>query len=136
KGQRLLIAFGNDVMTRYLYDSKTFNLKRQRSEKYVKNDWTYAGDGGVKQDTAYIYDLIGNITDTSEKNVTECGIGGTNSLDREFNYDPLYRLLSANGRENSPTITPIWDDRYRSTDNTTTTGYTQHFNYDKIGNIQ
>ncbi len=136
KGQRLLIAFGNNVMTRYLYDSKTFNLKRQRSEKYIKSDWTYTSNGGVKQDTAYIYDLIGNITDTSEKNVTQCGIGGADSLDRIFSYDPLYRLLSANGRENAPTITPIWDDRYRSSDNTTTTAYTQHFTYDRLGNIQ
>ena len=30
--------------------------------------------------------------------------------------------------------TPIWDDRYRSTDNSTTT-YTQNYAYDKSGKI-
>jgi RHS repeat-associated protein len=45
-------------------------------------------------------------------------------------------VLSATGRENQPTITPIWDDSYRSDDNSTTTAYTQNYSYDKLGNIQ
>lgn len=64
------------------------------------------------------------------------GVGGANSLSRNFDYDALYRLLSATGRENSPTISSIWDDRYRSIDNNTTTAYTQNYQYDKMGNIQ
>ncbi len=136
KGQRLLIAHGNNIMTRYVYDSKLFRLLRIKSEKYIQSDWTFAPDGGIKQDTKYTYDLSGNIVGTHEANVSECGIGGTDSLERTFNYDPLYRILNANGRENSPTITPIWDDRYRSTDNTTTTLYTQYYSYDRLGNIQ
>jgi RHS repeat-associated protein len=136
KGQRLLIAHGNNIMTRYVYDSKQFRLLRIRSEKYIQNNWMFTPDGGVKQDSKYKYDLTGNIVGTNEANVSECGIGGTNSLEREFNYDPLYRILNANGRENSPTISPIWDDRYRSSDNTTTTAYTQNYSYDRLGNIQ
>ncbi len=135
QGKRLLIAYENDVMTRYVYDSKTFRIVRQRSEKYIKTDWTYTSDGSVQQDTAHFYDLIGNIIKLNEK-TTACGIGGAGSLERIFEYDPLYRILSGTGRENSPTITPIWDDRYRSTDNNTTTGYTQNYSYDKLGNIQ
>ncbi|HRO76672.1 MAG TPA: RHS repeat-associated core domain-containing protein, partial [Crocinitomicaceae bacterium] len=136
KGQRLLIAHGNNVMTRYLYDNRTFRLLRQRSEKYTQSNWEFISDGNVRQDTNYVYDLVGNIVGSNEANVAECGIGGAGFLNREFNYDPLYRLLQANGRENSPAITPIWDDRYRSTNNTTTTAYTQHYSYDRLGNIQ
>ncbi|MGE3824016.1 MAG: RHS repeat domain-containing protein, partial [Bacteroidia bacterium] len=135
KGQRLLIAFGNDTMTRYSYDSNTFRLARQRSEGYTKTDWTFETAGTVLQDTGYEYDLAGNIIKIKER-TTSCGVGGTNSLDRNFNYDPLYRLLKATGRENSPTITPIWDDSYRSNDNSITTAYTQNYQYDKMGNIQ
>lgn len=135
KGQRLLIAFGNDVMTRYAYNSETFRLTRQRSETYTRSGHTYTPNGTVHQDTGYDYDLSGNILMIKER-VNNCGVGGSNSLDRVFNYDPLYRLHSATGRENSPTITPIWDDSYRSTDHSITTAYTQNYQYDSMGNIQ
>ena len=36
KGQRILLALGNNIMTRYTYDTQTFRLLRQRSEKYVR----------------------------------------------------------------------------------------------------
>ncbi|HRO76712.1 MAG TPA: RHS repeat-associated core domain-containing protein, partial [Crocinitomicaceae bacterium] len=137
KGQRLLIAFGNDVMTRYLYDNRTFRLLRLNSEKFTQTDWTFTPQSGTtKQDYLYINDLIGNIVAINDKS-PNCGVGGTNSLDRAFEYDPLYRLINANGRENNPsTPYPWWDDVYRSTDNSTTTAYTQHYQYDKLGNIQ
>lgn len=135
KGQRLLIAFGNGIMSRYIYDHKTFRLTRNRSESFSQIGWAFSGTGNVKQDLINEYDLAGNIIQTLE-NVTGCGIGGSNTLERKFSYDPLYRLLKANGRENAPTISPIWDDRYRSTDNSTTTAYTQHYSYDRLGNIQ
>ena len=134
KGQRLMIALGNGIMTRYAYDNKTFRLARIRSEKYDKTNWDYSPDGNLKQDTAYFYDLAGNIISTNDQSPNS-GVGGSASLERDFSYDPLYRLLSATGRENAPTITPIWDDRYRSDDHTLTTAYTQKYNYDKMGNI-
>jgi RHS repeat-associated protein len=134
KGQRILVAYNNTVMTRYSYDPKTFHLKRQRSETYTKTGWTYTSGGSVKQDTAYSYDLVGNIIGTKD-NVTGCGIGGVNHLDKEYVFDALYRLLSATGRENSPTATPFWNDSYRSADNASTSFYRQNYSYDKVGNI-
>lgn len=134
KGQRILAAYGNGIMTRYAYDPLTFRLLRQRTESFTKSSWTYTSAGNVKQDSAHQYDLSGNILQTHDK-TTACGIGGSNTLDKDFEYDPLYRLISANGRENSPTITPEWDDTYRSTNNTLTTAYTQKYEYDKLGNI-
>jgi hypothetical protein len=51
---------------------------------------TYSPNSGNRQDDAYNYDLTGNILQTiSSKN--GCGVGGTDSLIREFSYDPLYR---------------------------------------------
>lgn len=136
KGQRLLIAYGNDVMTRYVYSNQTSRLLRLKSEKYLESDWVFDPQSGtVKQDLAHINDLVGNILTINDK-TPNCGIGGINSLTRSFEYDPLYRLTKASGRENNPTTSfPWWDDVYRSTDNSLTTSYTQHYMYDKLGNI-
>ncbi|TSJ44729.1 SpvB/TcaC N-terminal domain-containing protein [Fluviicola chungangensis] len=143
KGQRLFIALGNGVMTRYSYDSLTFRLLRQRSEKYSKtqvgNTITYTPQSGTnKQDDKYIYDLIGNILNI-QLSSTGCGVGGTGSLDREFEYDPMYRLLSATGRENvqgGGYPFPGWSDLVRSSDSNTTQAYTRKYAYDKVGNVQ
>lgn len=137
KGQRLLIAYGNDVMTRYVYSNQTSRLLRLKSEKYLESDWVFDPQSGtVKQDLAHINDLVGNILTINDK-TPNCGIGGINSLTRSFEYDPLYRLTKASGRENNPSPSfPWWDDLYRSTDDSITTSYTQHYSYDKLGNIQ
>ncbi|HEU4391769.1 MAG TPA: toxin TcdB middle/N-terminal domain-containing protein, partial [Blastocatellia bacterium] len=59
KGQRALIAYGNNVMTRYAYDAKTFRLTRLRSEGYSKlDDISYVPVGSVLQDLGYDYDLV------------------------------------------------------------------------------
>ncbi|MDR9399763.1 MAG: RHS repeat-associated core domain-containing protein, partial [Salibacter sp.] len=89
-------------------------------------------------DDAYNYDLTGNILQIiSSKN--GCGVGGTDSLTREFSYDPLYRVTSATGRENVPSGSypfPGWNDTNRSTDPNSTTAYTRKYQYDKVGNIE
>ena len=36
KGQRVLVTYGNGVMTRYAYDDRTFRLVRLRSERYTQ----------------------------------------------------------------------------------------------------
>ncbi len=134
KGQRILAAHGNGVITRYSYDKYGYRLKRLRSEICTLNAWQFTGSGSLKQDIVFEYDLAGNIISTLQ-NTTSCGVGGANQLLRTFEYDPLYRLISADGRENSPTITPIWDDSYRSEDYSITTAYKQNYTYDKMGNI-
>ena len=143
KGQRLLIAFGNDLMSRYVYDAENFRLVRQRSEKYsvssVGSTITYAYASGTnRQDDAYAYDLVGNILGIISSK-TGCGVGGTDSLSRAFSYDPLYRLASASGRENVPGggyPFPGWSDTSRNTDPNTTTAYTRYYSYDKMGNLE
>jgi RHS repeat-associated protein len=97
----------------------------------------------------YAYDLVGNILRTSER-VSDCGISGSflgsDALDRIFTYDPLYRLLSATGRESD---TQNQNDHLYTTsgalDNYPTSGspnsnsvraYARNFAYDKMGNVQ
>lgn len=143
KGQRILLAMGNDVMTRYVYDTLTFRLIRQRSESFTftqsGNTITYSYQSGTnKQDDKYINDLIGNITEINIRTST-CGVGGTNSLDRTFAYDAIYRITQGTGRENVTGVSypfPGWQDLTRSNTPNTTVAYTRNYSYDKLGNIQ
>ena len=103
KGQRLFVAYGNGTMTRYAYDPLTFRLARLRSEPYpspvTANSWQ--GKGEPLQDCVYRYDPAGNIVSIEER-VKACGVqnstNGPDRLVRNFAYDPIYRLTSANGR--------------------------------------
>ena len=59
-----------------------------------------------------------------------------NALRRRFEYDPIYRLLSATGREcdQPPEIAP-WEDQPRCTDLTKARPYTEQYDYDAMGNM-
>jgi RHS repeat-associated protein len=154
KGQRALIAYGNGVMTRYAYDSKTFRLTRIRSEHYAKSDEiTYRPMGPTLQDLGYGYDLVGNIIAIGDRapasgipnNPDALSAGDPmlahllvsgNALNRRFDYDPIYRLVSATGREcDHPPDGLPWEDRPRCTDLTRARAYTEHYVYDAMGNM-
>jgi len=106
KAQRVLISYGNGVMTRYSYDSKTFRLARMRTEPYTAPvSLTYSPGRGVLQDYAYTYDLAGNILSIQDR-TPGCGVLNNpdsvqvsdaqlaqllvsgDALIRKFEYDP------------------------------------------------
>lgn len=125
RGQRLLIAYGNGVMTRYAYDPLTFRLARMRSEALSPSSSSTAASisaeagvqpGSVLQDFSYQYDLAGNLLTLVDEapgsgvagNPLASSAAGTrlgpllnagDALVRTFAYDPLYRLIQATGRE-------------------------------------
>jgi RHS repeat-associated protein len=142
KGQRVLLAMGNGMMTRYAYDPIAFRLQRIKTERYDEEDHEYEPQSGsTKQDCAYEYDLGGNILKIKER-VSDCGIDGTllgvDALDRVFQYDPLKRLLQATGRESDTQgNTNHWQEKPApgSPNAEHTRAYTQNFQYDKVGNI-
>jgi RHS repeat-associated protein len=155
KGQRVLIAYGNRVMTRYAYDPQTFRLSRLRTERFLPQQTdadTWTGTGQPLQDFIYEYDLVGNITRITER-VPECGVRSNpeaplypilqgdlitgDALIRNFEYYPLYRLLSAIGRQcDNLHGFPPWDDAPRCTDFTKTRLYSQQYEYDPAGNMR
>jgi RHS repeat-associated protein len=137
KGQRTLIAYGNKVMTRYAYDEQTFRLARLRTEEFsAPANLAYQPNSGLLQDFAYEYDLIGNITGIHDRAPKGGLPAQPDQLDRTFTYDPLYRLLSATGREcDIAPPPPPWDDSFRGDDPTLTRPYTQSYTYDAVGNM-
>jgi RHS repeat-associated protein len=140
RGQRVLIAFGNGILTRHAYDSQTMRLQHLRAERYSKpSELTYHPAGEVHQELAYEYDLLGNIRAINDR-TPGCGLPVIpDQLDRGFTYDALSRLRFADGREcdTPPPIPPNspWDDAPRCTDMTRTRKYTVRYLYDAVGNI-
>ncbi|HMQ55779.1 MAG TPA: RHS repeat-associated core domain-containing protein, partial [Anaerolineae bacterium] len=95
--------------------------------------------GAPLQDLAYRYDLAGHITAIHDRTA---GSGlpntplGPDALDRLFSYDPLYRLISATGRETDrPGAEPPWAGSPRGVDLTRARPYTEHYTYDPTGNL-
>lgn len=136
KGQRGFIVYGNGIFTRYAYDTKIFRLKRLRSEHYSRTGNNYQPNGTLLQDLAYDYDVLGNILGIHDR-VPACGLpNDPNKFTRSFEYNSLYRLTSATGREcNLPPATPIWEDSPRCQDVTSTRPYRQNYIYDPAGNL-
>ncbi|MFI9106144.1 SpvB/TcaC N-terminal domain-containing protein [Streptomyces fildesensis] len=154
KGQRALIAYGNGVMTRYAFDPHTFRLLRLRSEHYtLAGGLTYRPAGDPLQDHHYDYDLVGNLLASHDRapgsgipnNPEALGaadpilrklLGSGDALDRRFTYDPVYRLLTATGREHqAPPAGDPWPGLPRGTDVTKAQAYTETYRYDAADNI-
>ncbi len=143
KGQQLLAAWDNDIMMRFAYDKKTFRLKRVKAEKYEidsGNDCQYNPlSGNSRYDQLYTYDLTGNILQVNDA-TPDCGISGsTDTLERLFEYDALYRLIYANGREmNTQGQGYLFADAPEIGNPTASNCryYEQEYEYDKAGNIQ
>ena len=153
-GRRTLIAYANGVMTRNAYDGHTFRLRRLRSERYTRSgELGYHAGGEALQDIGYDYDLVGNLLTTRDRTpgsgfpnnpeavsvadpvMAQLLISG-NALNRRFTYDPVYRLLSATGREcDHPSDGPPWDEQPRCTDLTRSRPYTEQYRYDALGNL-
>ncbi|HYE91833.1 MAG TPA: RHS repeat-associated core domain-containing protein, partial [Terriglobales bacterium] len=149
RGQRVLLLHGGGVLCRYAYDPRTRRLARARSERATvagaritpkKDDADPLAH--VFQDTSYVYDLVGNPLAVLEE-TRDCGLPATpDRLERRFTYDPLYRLLSATGRETDfldGTFVPrdVWaEGAPRSEDVTRARRYEETYAYDRTGNLR
>jgi len=136
-GQRELVEYANGVYTEYTYDPLTFRVIRIRTIR--------TKDNACLQDLNYTYDPVGNITelrDNAQKTIfyDNAGVEPVNS----YEYDALYRLICAEGREhagqdanaqpghhNPPIInTPHPNDAQAMRN------YTEDYVYDEVGNIE
>lgn len=151
KGQRTAITYGNGVTTTYIYDWETFRLthlltKRNKDDflddcpQPPDEDWP----GCHIQNLRYTYDPVGNIThirDDAQQKIffrNRCV-----EPSAEYNYDALYRLVKATGREhlgqNGPERPGPWDtpriNHDHPNDCCAMGNYTEWYEYDAVGNI-
>ncbi|MFL5706717.1 MAG: SpvB/TcaC N-terminal domain-containing protein [Ktedonobacteraceae bacterium] len=144
KGQRALIEYGNGVTTTYEYDDKTFRLIHLLTSR---NNGTES-----LQDLRYSYDPAGNITHIQDNADVQSTIYFRNQRVEpgvDYLYDAIYRLIEASGREHlgqtggqlNPPHQVDWDDSFRTNllhpgDSKAMGNYTEHYTYDKVGNIR
>ncbi|HEX3979035.1 MAG TPA: SpvB/TcaC N-terminal domain-containing protein [Solirubrobacteraceae bacterium] len=138
RGQRVLCVLGNGIMTRYAYDPDTFRLARLRSESCTTSPagTGWRSTGTILQDHVYAYDQVGNLLSLLD---TTPGAGVTpqpDQLQRRFTCDPLYRILSATGREaDLPAMSPPWLENPTLPDTTAVRAYTESYVYDTVDNL-
>ena len=101
KGQRLKIQYneaGHPIITEYTYDKETFRLTNLVTTRPNHPEI----DKRTLQDLSYTYDPVGNITDIRDK--AQQTVFFNNSLiepSNTYDYDALYRLIHAEGREHA-----------------------------------
>jgi len=136
KAQRQSIVYGNGARTRYQYDPFTFRLTHLQTTRGAER----------LQDLFYTFDPSGNITQIrDDAQQTVYFNGQVVEPHNEYEYDALYRLIQATGREhigqtggNAPHYDR--DDAGRvglvhPNDGQAMRNYTEQYAYDGVGNI-
>ena len=135
-GRRTRIEYGNTTATEYFYDDLTFRLTRIRT--------TRSTDSKTLQDLKYTYDPVGNILevhDDAHEDVfyNDAQVEATG----QYEYDPIYRLNQATGREHSGGVgdaqrdqndLPLWNLPHPN-DAAALRRYVEEYTYDKVGNL-
>ena len=135
KGQRERIQYGNGTTTGYTYDDKTFRLKRLLTTRNNGAD--------VLQDLNYTYDAAGNIAQIDDNAQQTIFFNGSAvSPSQKFEYDALYRLVKATGREHvsvnadgEPEAEGYNAAQVSPQDGSAMRNYTREWEYDSVGNI-
>ena len=94
RGQRLQIDYANGTRTNYEYDAEMFRL--------VTLPTTQIADNVTLQDLSYTYDPIGNVTHLQDNADKQNVIYFRNQRvepSADYEYDAIYRLIFASGRE-------------------------------------
>lgn len=137
KGQRIKITYGNEITTMYDYDKETFRLLHLQTKK---------ANGKLLQDLYYTYDPVGNITQIEDKAIPTVFFNNfVIEPINKYTYDPIYRLIEAEGREHIGQVNfgieDNWNDlpflkQYSPNDPMAWRNYTQQYKYDAVGNIE
>ena len=139
RGQVKLISHGNGAQTNRTYDEQTFRLMR------IQTLLSGATGQTPLQDLNYVFDPVGNITSLRD-NAQQTAYFRNTVVDpsNDYIYDPIYRLISATGREhlgqtgqpNVPTALDLQNIRLvQPGDGSAMARYTESYTYDVTDNI-
>ena len=151
KGQRTLIAYGNGVMTRYAYDPRHLPAGPAAQRAVHVDGLTYRPAGTPccrTSATTTTWPATSSPSSTAPRGgvpPTRALTAATldwaaarrgDALDRTFTYDPLYRLMSATGREQRPPPGGARGPTSRAAPTRPSTrAYTETYSYDPVGNL-
>ncbi len=149
KGQRQYLKLGSGTVTQYDYDPLTFRLRQLRTTRPTvgltfPQFHANLNDARVLQQLHYTYDPIGNITEIYDEAYKPAFFQNALIEPRSlYEYDALYRLIKASGRENGATNgsppqiegTPQ-EVSFPVVAANALRKYTQEYQYDSAGNIQ
>lgn len=136
KGQREEIEYANGAVTKYKYDPLTFRL--------VWLNTVSTSNNHILQDITYTYDPVGNIMEIhDDAQQTKFFKNSKIEPHNRYEYDALYRLIKADGREHAGQEASNQRDQkdfnYMNIPNTNDgqamRNYSEEFNYDEVGNI-
>jgi RHS repeat-associated protein len=136
KGQRRFARYGNGLVTRYVHDPETLRL----TDVVTKRESD--PDAAALQRLSYTYDPVGNVTQIADgAQQTLFFRNAVVTADRTFEYDALYELVRATGREravgNPPDHRDVAADRLpHPNDATAVRRYTERYGYDALGNLR
>jgi RHS repeat-associated protein len=133
KGQRVKCEHPGHTIE-YAYDTETFRLTRL---------WTTRTDGVFLQDLRYTYDPVGNIVELQDRPAWQpfFTVEPTVNADGKYEYDAIYRLVKAEGREH-PGQQPTRADALNGNaiphpnDLQALWRYAESYDYDQVGNIE
>ncbi len=135
KGQRTLLRPGNGTNTHYTYDPLSFRLTRLHTSPR-------GGGADLLQDLYYTYDPSGNIAQIEDRAQDTVFFRNRQVKPvQAYEYDALYRLIRAEGRENATNSAPGPGSHPFGPLDTAIPGdgalrnYTQHYHYDPVGNF-
>lgn len=138
KGQRQYAHYGNDLVTRYLYDPATFRLTRLFTQKEGVSPQPL-------QDLRYLYDPVGNIAQILDNaQPTHFFNNAVVKAQSLFTYDAVYQLIRATGRELAGGVNSVRRShsdipavQLPHPNNTAAVRtYTEEYSYDLLGNIK
>lgn len=141
KGQRQFAHYGNDLYTRYFYDAKTFRL----AQLLTYPSGTDPETNGL-QNLRYTYDPVGNLTQVSDDaQQTYYFNNAVVKPESLYEYDALYQLVRATGREHAGGTNDAIRDHgdllahpqlpHPNNLHAVRT-YTEDYEYDLLGNLQ
>lgn len=140
KGQRQFAQYGNGLITNYFYDPKTFRLENLVTKK------TGTSDAQSLQNLHYTFDPVGNIVySKDDAQQTHYFKNSVVKPDSKFEYDAIYQLLKATGREHAGlggnaqrnnSDLPFLAQLPHANDTNAVRQYTELFEYDDCGNIE
>ncbi len=153
KNQRLSIQYGNGAQIAYTYEADTYRLMRintTRPQSANGFSSTLFQVPTTIQDLSYTYDPVGNITQLVDNALATVYYNNQSiSPLLNYTYDPVYRLISAEGRESigqSALTTAVANGNLRDYpfvglaagpgDLQALQNYTETYAYDAVGDFQ